>query len=158
MIRAFKASELLNFRSAVTLTFELSRSFSNLILGDLASELILLTILAQYPIRVKNGRPANVQDLQDAERRFFQCCQQIVLIDQKLDIVQTRYNRADSDNFRSMRYSIRLQLATIEGVRNAYYEYAKSKAQEMARLRQELFGVDTAVEDYVELPDEEDVY
>ena len=106
----------------------------------------------------KNNYPVQLQQLQDVEQRFFKCCQQIILIDQKLDIVQTRYNRADKDNFRSLRYSLRLQLATVEGVRNAYYEYAKSKAQKMTQLRQVLFGSEIAVQDYVEIPEDEDVY
>ena len=114
--------------------------------------------LVQCLSHEKNNYPVQLQELQDVERRFFKCCQQIVLIDQKLDIVQTRYNRADKDNFRSLRYSLRLQLATVEGVRNAYYEYAKSKAQKMAQLRQVLFGSEIAVQDYVEIPEDEDVY
>ena len=32
---------------------------------------------------------------------------------------------------RSFRYSLRLRLAAIEGLRNVYYEYAVMKAQEM---------------------------
>ncbi len=114
--------------------------------------------LVQSLSHKKNTYPVQLQELQDTERRVFECCQQIVLIDQKLDIVQTRYNRADNDNFRSLRYSLRLQLATVEGVRNAYYEYAKSKAQKMAKLRQDIFGSEIAVQDYVEIPEDEDVY
>lgn len=87
------------------------------------------------------------------ERRFLLCCQQITLVDQRLDALQIRYIRASKDQNRSLRYSLRLQIATVEGVRNAFYQYAKIKGLEIANMRRELFDEDVDVHDYVEIPD-----
>lgn len=78
--------------------------------------------------------------LSDSERRFRKACDQIVLLNQKLGAVQKRYKSAKNDNNRSFRYNYRLKLAVIEGVRNMYYDYAYAKADEVAKLRRELFN------------------
>ena len=91
------------------------------------------------------------------EKKFLLCCQQIVLVDQKLDSLQVRYKRVNKNNDRSARYSIRLQIATMEGMRNIYYQYAKFKGLEIAEKRRELFDEEADVQDYVEIPDWEDM-
>ena len=93
--------------------------------------------------------------LDEMERRFRLCCHQINLVDQKLDALQVRYIRANRDEHRSVRYSLRLQIATVEGVRNIFYQYAKVKGAEIARIRRGLFNEDVDVHDYVEIPDSE---
>lgn len=77
--------------------------------------------------------------LSDAERRFRRACDQIVLLNQKLGEVQKRYKNARNTNNRSFRYNLRLKLAVVEGVRNMYYDYAYTKADQVADLRRELF-------------------
>lgn len=91
------------------------------------------------------------------EKRFVLCCQQITLLDEKLDALQIRYMRANQRNDRCSRYSLRLQIATMEGMRNIFYEYAKRKGLEIAETRRELFHEDVEVHDYVEIPDWEDM-
>ena len=76
--------------------------------------------------------------LSDAERRFRRACDQIVLLNQKLGEVQKRYKKARSTNNRS--YNLRLKLAVIEGARNMFYDYAYTKADQVADLRRELFN------------------
>ena len=78
--------------------------------------------------------------LSDAERRFRRACDQIVLLNQKLGEVQKRYKKARSTNNRSFRYNLRLKLAVIEGARNMFYDYAYTKADQVADLRRELFN------------------
>ena len=78
--------------------------------------------------------------LSDAERRFRRACDQIVLLNQKLGEVQKRYKKARSTNNRSLRYNLRLKLAVIEGARNMFYDYAYTKADQVADLRRELFN------------------
>ncbi|KAJ8318701.1 hypothetical protein KUTeg_003792 [Tegillarca granosa] len=53
-------------------------------------------------------------------------CEQIIALNRKLQSVSIRYQKATKDGRRSFRYSLRLRLATIEGVRNMYYEFAKT--------------------------------
>lgn len=78
--------------------------------------------------------------LVDNERRFRRACEQIVLLNHKLEELQSRYARAKADNHRTYRYSLRLRLAVVEGLRNTYYDYAHGKADHVAELRKELFG------------------
>lgn len=49
-----------------------------------------------------------------------------------------RYDKARQDNRRSYRYTLRLRLASYEGVRNMFYEYASRQADELEELQQEL--------------------
>lgn len=93
------------------------------------------------------------QKLTYIENRFLLCCQQITLVDQYLDALQIRYIRARQDFDRNRRYSLRLQIATVEGVRNIYYQYAKRKGAAIATMRREMFDEDVDVHDYVEIPD-----
>lgn len=77
--------------------------------------------------------------LTEAEGRFKRACDQIVLLNQTLGAVQKRYKNAKRTNDRAFRYNLRLKLAVIEGVRNMYYDYAYTKADQVADLRRELF-------------------
>lgn len=74
-------------------------------------------------------------NLNEAETRFKRACEQVVLLNDKLDGLQRRYDKAVQENHRSFRYNLRLKMASVEGVRNAYYEYACEKAEEIAELR-----------------------
>ena len=87
--------------------------------------------------------------LVESERRFKRACEQIVQLNYSLDALQQRYNRAKKDNHRSFRYSLRLKIAVVDGMRNMYYDYAHQKAESVAELRRELFGevVDIISED-----------
>jgi hypothetical protein len=76
----------------------------------------------------------------DSERRFRRSCEQIILLNTRLGELQLRYNRAKDANHKSFRYSLRLRLSVMEGLRNTYYEYAHAKAEQVGQLRKELFG------------------
>ena len=73
--------------------------------------------------------------LYETETRFKKACEQVVLLNDKLEGLQKRYDKARQENHRSFRYNLRLRMATVEGVRNAYYEYACGKAEKIAELR-----------------------
>lgn len=72
-------------------------------------------------------------ELQKAESFFKKACHSVNLLDQKLDILTSRYQRAE--NQKGFRYNLRLQLATLEGMRASYYEYACLKGQAIVDLR-----------------------
>lgn len=78
--------------------------------------------------------------LVDSERRFKRACEQIVQLNYSLDALQQRYNKAKKDNNKSFRYSLRLRIAVVDGMRNMYYDYAHNKAETIADLRREMFG------------------
>ena len=88
--------------------------------------------------RVQKKNLDKRSSLVDSERRFKRACEQIVLLNYNLDALQQRYNKAKKDNHKSFRYSLRLRIAVVDGMRNSYYEYAHQKAETIAG--QELFG------------------
>ena len=85
----------------------------------------------------------------DHEKKFRTACEQIVQLNFKLGELQNRYMKAKAANQRSFRYSLRLHLAVVEGMRNTYYEYAHEKAEMVADMRRKLFG------EIVEIVDED---
>lgn len=74
-------------------------------------------------------------ELYETECRFKKACDQVILLNDRLQGLQLRYNKAKEENHRSFRYNLRLRMATVEGVRNAYYEFACEKAEKIAELR-----------------------
>jgi len=74
------------------------------------------------------------------DRKFRRACQQIRLLNHRIEDAQTRYDRAYKNNRRSFRYTCRLQLATLEGMRNMFYEYACNRADELEALQEDLIS------------------
>lgn len=93
-------------------------------------------------------------ELYETEMRFKKACEQVVLLNDKLEGLQRRYDKARQENHRSFRYNLRLKMASVEGVRNAYFEYACVKAEKIAELRYYV-SVDVAVSDSDEYEAEE---
>ena len=87
------------------------------------------------------------------EKRFTKCCQQIDFLESKLDYLQVRFARAVEAGDHPFLYTLHLQIATIEGMRNVYYRYAEKKLFEIAALERLLFDEDVDISDYVEIPD-----
>ncbi len=85
--------------------------------------------------------------LHQLEEKFYKACDQIVMIDRKLQDITLRYNHANEEGHRSMRYNRRLQLVTLEGVRAAFYQFAELTANKMTELRCELFGDEVLLQD-----------
>ena len=56
--------------------------------------------------------------------KFKRACKIVKRYNGQIEATQTRYLRAKRDNQRSFRYNLHLKIATLEGVRNAYYAYA----------------------------------
>ena len=74
-------------------------------------------------------------ELYQTENRFRRACQQIIVLNSRLEELQLRYDQARLDNHKSFRYNLRLKMATVEGVRNSYYEYACCKAETVEELK-----------------------
>ena len=64
-------------------------------------------------------------------RRFLTACNQLIQLNNQIEELEARYNRATRDDLRSFRYNLRLRLCSIEGVRNAMFEWASSEAVEL---------------------------
>ena len=79
-----------------------------------------------------------VRQIHSTNRKFKRACQLIVLLNNKLEGLQNRYDRARRDDRRSFRYNVRLRLCTVEGARYMFYEYASQRADEMEDLQDQL--------------------
>ena len=90
------------------------------------------------------------------ERKFHRACNQIVLLNRHIDNLQLRYDRAHRDNRRTFRYSLRIKLSALEGVRNMYVEFASMKADELMDLQCQLLEQTTLSAEDSESEDEFD--
>ena len=76
--------------------------------------------------------------LDEAVAKFQRSCAQVRILSSYLNNLQVRYERARRDGQRHFRYTLRLKIATAEGVRNAFYEYACVIGAEVEDLQLEL--------------------
>lgn len=81
------------------------------------------------------------ESLQSDCRRFRKACEQIVLLNSKLDNTRVRYSKARKMNKRSAKYTLRMKIAVIENIRDAYYAYACQKADAIEVAKKEHFEV-----------------
>jgi len=70
--------------------------------------------------------------------KFRRSCHHIRMLSRRIEETQVRYDRAFAAGRRSFRYSHRLKLATHEGMRNMYYEYACRRADELEQMQETL--------------------
>ena len=88
--------------------------------------------------------PLNTDQLQEQilhlDSKFQRACSQVLLLNNLVQGLQRRYDRAVRDNLRTYRYALRLRLCTAEGMRNMFYEYASKMADDIEgmenRMRQ----------------------
>ena len=79
-----------------------------------------------------------MQCFQQLDQKFRKACHHIKILNRQIDDFQVRYDRALSSGRRSFRYSNRLKLATFEGMRNCYYEYACRSADQLEQMQEAL--------------------
>ena len=72
------------------------------------------------------------------DTKFRRSCHHIRTLNRRIEEVQVRYDRAFASGRRSFRYSHRLKLATYEGMRNMYYEYACRNADQLEKMQDDL--------------------
>ena len=82
---------------------------------------------------------AKFSALHRAQTKFRKACIKLTLPNKQLTDVKMHYRQAKEDNFRCFCYNLTLKLAVIEGVRNMGYDDAYMKAEDVARLRYDLF-------------------
>ena len=62
---------------------------------------------------------------------FRRACSQVILLNHQIEAAKARYDRARAVKRLSFRYSNRLKLTSLEGVRNLVYEFACVKCEEI---------------------------
>ena len=72
--------------------------------------------------------------------KFRQACSQLVMLNNTIEEVEVRYNRALTENHKSYRYTLRLRLVTVEAVRDQFYKYANNMADILHELQLRLYN------------------
>lgn len=80
------------------------------------------------------------------EVKFNKACHQLKVLSSMISQAQALYDRAARNNKRSYRYTLRIRLVVLEGVRNMYYMYAMQKADELEKALQQ-YGEMTTTSD-----------
>ena len=76
--------------------------------------------------------------LKQMNKKFRLACKQVVLMNNEIEYLQNRYDRAVDCCNRSFRYFLRLKIATLEGIRNMFYDYASQNADKLDALHVKL--------------------
>ena len=76
--------------------------------------------------------------LSTLEKVFDRACTQVILLNLRIICLKARYDRARATNKLAFRYSNRLKLTSLEGVRNMWFKYAGIKAREINDLRKKI--------------------
>ncbi|KAI0234639.1 hypothetical protein LSAT2_015069 [Lamellibrachia satsuma] len=76
-----------------------------------------------------------IKYIRNLDYKFRRSCDQINLLNNRIDAMQSRFDCASADSQRTFCYNIRLRLATLEGVRNMFYEYATRVADKLESLQ-----------------------
>ena len=79
-----------------------------------------------------------VERIMIAQTSFRRACGQIMVMNRVISDMQKRYDLAMKQHARAFRYSQRVRIAVLEGVRNMYYEYARQKADLILYLREQI--------------------
>lgn len=72
------------------------------------------------------------------DRKFRRARQQIIVLNNNIEALIVRFQRSDRQNKKSFKCSKRLQVATVEGVRDMFYEYARRQCEDMDDLQDKL--------------------
>ena len=89
-------------------------------------------------------------ELKAKNKIFRKACNQVILLNHKIEAAKVRYDRARAVRRLSFRYSYRMKLTGLEGVRNLIYEYACVKCDEIEALQAKLLEATGDVYDFVE--------
>ena len=79
-----------------------------------------------------------ISKMRTLNKKFRKSCSQVILLNNQIEYLQSRYDQAVKSNKRSYRYFMRLRLATLEGIRNMFYEYACRRADELDEMQDTL--------------------
>ena len=88
---------------------------------------------------LESSTVSRIQDVHDLNRKFRKACSQLILINNLMDKIEERYNRALEHGRKSYRYILRLRICVLEGIRSAFYDYASKKADELEDMQRTLY-------------------
>ena len=77
-------------------------------------------------------------EIRDTNKVFRKACSSVILLNHKILQAKARYDRARATRRLAFRYSYRLRLTALEGVRNLIYEFACNKCDAIESLQAKL--------------------
>ena len=89
-------------------------------------------------------------EIRAVNKVFRRACSQVILLNHKIEAAKTRYDRARQVRRLSFRYTNRLKLTSLEGMRNLIYEHACAKCEEIEALQAKLRQLTGGVYDFTE--------
>ena len=92
--------------------------------------------------------------LSDSQHRFNRACDQILLLNTRLNGLQRRYLSAKSSDYKTFRFPLRMRMMVAEGLVKRYYHYADMKRSEILDLRCEIKQAENSEDDDVISDDE----
>ena len=87
--------------------------------------------------KVKTANAAHdlIKKIQHVDRKFRRARKQILVLNSQIESLIVRYQRSSQEGKKAFRCATRLQVTTVEGVRNMFYEYARLQCQDMDDLQ-----------------------
>ena len=76
----------------------------------------------------------------ESQRRFQRACDQIVLMNHKMETLNWKYEQAVGASQKHIRYTIRMRMLVLEGILQMYCRYAFLKKNQTMNLRFKLGG------------------
>lgn len=76
--------------------------------------------------------------IKQLDKRFYYSCRQVVLLNNQIEELKARYDRAVIEDRSSFICSLSMRIATLEGIRNMFYEYVCSRSDLLDSLHEEL--------------------
>ena len=112
-------------------------------------------ICSQEDTAYKQRTTRSLSDLKTLNRKFRICCKQVILLNNEIEHLQQRIDTATKYHSHSFLYMTKLKLASVEGIRNVFFDYACDRATELDGLHNQLVSEGVIGED-MELQDLED--
>lgn len=79
-----------------------------------------------------------ILNIRNVDRKFRRARKQIIVLNNRIESLIVRYDRSTKQGRKNFRHATRLQVATVEGVRNMFYEYARRQCEDMDELQEKL--------------------
>ena len=93
--------------------------------------------------------------LQDCQCRFNRACDQILLLNTRLQCLRKRYKSARFNDCKSFRFPLRMRILVTEGLVKTYYHYADMKRGEIQSIRNILLKMEYFAEELAVINDDE---
>ena len=79
-------------------------------------------------------------EMEVLNEKVYYACSHVNLLNQEIELLKIRYSKALKHQQPSFRYSLRLQLATHEGVRETILQYAHMLARKMDTIEEAIIS------------------